>query len=179
MNTKKKRVLVGAVGILVVATASLAVIALPGGAEATAKSEVRPFSAVVLPSDVRGALSRSAAREDVKTGDIREVAARGEGKARAGMYVGQNSHGLERVSFFGPQAFTTFAKPELLAPAERPLYVSTGAQPEIAGGPTRHVQLAGVARSTRRTDGHRGWSRLSKVPIFSVFRVPRVPGFRT
>jgi hypothetical protein len=132
---------------LVVAT----VVATPTRAGATAESQVRPFSMLALVPTQRDALVLVATRAGVHEGTIQEVAARGEGIARTGTYVGRGSRGQTLISFFSPHRIAGFIPPSKVTSTAHPLYVSVAAQPGADQGKTGHVQLSGVVGSNIRT----------------------------
>jgi hypothetical protein len=63
---------------------------------------------------------------------------------RSGLLVSRGAGGSELVAFFSPRSFTSFTDARELAALKGRLFVATAAQPDVAGGPTAHVQLQGL-----------------------------------
>jgi hypothetical protein len=144
----KRKVAAAAGAIVVIGAASIAAVIIPGSAAAKAESQIRTLSETGLSGAAQRNLERIAESSGIRASDVREVAAKGDGPARAGLYVGKDSGGNEFVSFFAPRGFSGFADArKLTASTGKMMFVASASQPGTAGQ-TGHVQIRGVADST-------------------------------
>ncbi len=145
-RARKPKVVAAVCVLVVISAVTIGAITMTGSAGARAETQVRPLNETGLTARKQQGVERIAEKSGVPASEVREVAAKGDGYARSGLYVGKDARGDEQVSFFSPRVFTGFVDVRKIT-SDRKIFVSSGIEPGV-GGQTGHVQIGGVAAPT-------------------------------
>lgn len=145
-RARKPKVLAVLCVLVAISVVTIGAITMTGSAAARAETQVRPLNETGLTARKQQGVERIAEKSGVPASEVREVAAKGNGYARSGLYVGKDARGNEEVSFFSPRVFTGFVDVRKIT-SDREIFVSSGIEPGV-DGQTGHVQIGGVAAPT-------------------------------